>query len=126
MKKINSVIIGTLLAASLSSVAFAAAWSVVDTPVGKVFAGEQGLSLYTWRNDIPNQSNCYDDCAHAWPPFFAKPGAKATGEWTLVKRKDGTMQWALKGAPLYYWVGDTAQGDTTGDGVGGTWDLARP
>ena len=126
MKKINSVIIGALLSASLSSVAFAAEWSVVDTSVGKVFAGEQGLSLYTWRNDSPNQSNCYDDCAHAWPPFFAKSGAQATGEWTLVKRKNGKMQWALKGAPLYYWVGDAAKGDTTGDGVGGTWDLARP
>ena len=56
MKKIKSVIIGTLLSASLSSVAFANPWSVVDTPVGKVFAGEQGLSLYTWKNDSPNQS----------------------------------------------------------------------
>lgn len=127
MTNLSKIIAGALLlTTSLSLVAFAAAWSVSDTPVGKVFTGDKGLSLYTFRNDTPNQSNCYDDCATAWPPFLAKPGAKAIDTWTLVKRTDGSLQWAVKGAPLYYWVGDTNAGDTTGDGVGGVWDLARP
>ena len=126
MKKVNNIIVGTLLATCLSSVAFAATWSIADTSAGKVFAGDKGLSLYTYRGDSQNQSNCYNDCATAWPPFLAKPDAKATGAWTLVKRDDGSLQWAVKGAPLYYWVGDAAAGDTTGDGVGGPWDLARP
>ena len=126
MKKINNIVVGALLSLCLSSVAFAAAWSIADTSAGKVFAGDKGLSLYTYRSDSPNQSNCYNDCATAWPPFLAKPDAKAAGAWTLVKRDDGSLQWAVKGAPLYYWVGDVAAGDTTGDGVGGAWDLARP
>jgi predicted lipoprotein with Yx(FWY)xxD motif len=28
--------------------------------------------------------------------------------------------------PLYYWVKDTKEGDTTGDGVNGVWDVAKP
>ncbi len=28
--------------------------------------------------------------------------------------------------PLYYWVKDTKSGDITGDGVGGSWNLAKP
>jgi predicted lipoprotein with Yx(FWY)xxD motif len=126
MKKVNQIVAGVLLSISFGSAALAAAWSVADTGAGKVFAGEKGLSLYTFRKDTPNQSNCYDDCATAWPPFLAKADAKATGAWTLVKRNDGSMQWALKGMPLYYWIGDSAPGETSGDGVGGVWDLARP
>jgi predicted lipoprotein with Yx(FWY)xxD motif len=43
-----------------------------------------------------------------------------------VKRKDGKMQWAKDGMPLYYWVKDTKKGDATGDGVNGVWDAAKP
>ena len=28
-------------------------------------------------------------------------------------------------APLYFWIGDTAPGDTNGDGVGGVWHIAK-
>ena len=45
-------------------------------------------------------------------------------EYTLVQRKDGTMQWAYDGKPLYLWKKDTKPGDMTGDGVGGVWHVA--
>jgi len=35
------------------------------------------------------------------------------------------MQWAKDGAPLYFWIGDSATGDTNGDGVGGVWHIAK-
>ena len=43
--------------------------------------------------------------------------------WTLVARTDGTMQWAYDGKPTYFYVGDAAAGDITGDGVGGVWHM---
>jgi len=44
----------------------------------------------------------------------------------VITRDDGKKQWAYKGKPLYFWVGDTKVGDKTGDGVNKVWQLAKP
>ena len=71
-------------------------------------------------------SNCYDKCAANWPPLMASGDAKVVGDFTVVTRKDGSKQWALKGMPLYTWVKDTKPGDVTGDGFKDVWHVARP
>ena len=86
----------------------------------------KGMTLYTFDNDKGGTSACYDKCAANWPPLMADSGAKAKGEWTLTKRKDGAHQWAYEGKPLYLWVKDKKPGDTTGDGVNGVWHTAKP
>lgn len=107
--------------------AFAApAVQTVDTEKGKVIAAENGMTLYTFKKDEAGTSNCYDQCATNWPPYLADASATADGDYTLVERKDGKKQWALKGMPLYFWVKDAKKGDATGDGVGSVWDAARP
>jgi len=85
---------------------------------------ENGMTLYTFDKDSAGTSNCYDSCAASWPPYIAAAGASSDG-LTTVARRDGSLQWAKDGAPLYFWVGDTAPGDTTGDGVGGVWHIAK-
>lgn len=116
-----------LIAAGFSAGAAQAANLVaVDTASGQVIAAaETGLTLYTFRNDARNTSNCYDSCADAWPPFLAKAGAEARDGLDIIERRDGTRQWALGGQPLYFWAGDSARGDVNGDGVGGVWDAVR-
>jgi predicted lipoprotein with Yx(FWY)xxD motif len=57
---------------------------------------------------------------------MAAKGDKASGTYTLVKRKDGSEQWAKDGMPLYYWMKDKKAGDVTGDGVNGVWQVAKP
>lgn len=84
---------------------------------------ENGMTLYTFDKDTANTSNCYDSCAASWPPYLATGGSM--DGLTTVERRDGTMQWAKDGEPLYFWVGDTAPGDTNGDGVGGVWHTAK-
>lgn len=109
-----------------ASVAAAADLVAVNTPSGQVVAAaETGLTLYTFRKDSTNTSNCYGSCADAWPPFLAEAGAKAKGGLSVIERRDGTQQWAMGGKPLYFWAGDEARGDVTGDGVGGVWDAVR-
>jgi predicted lipoprotein with Yx(FWY)xxD motif len=98
----------------------------VDSSKGKVLADEKGMTLYTFKNDKKDVSNCYDDCAKAWPPFMADGKAKASGAYSIVDRKDGMKQWAKNGMPLYFFVKDTKAGDVAGDGVKGVWDAARP
>lgn len=90
-----------------------------------VLADSKGMTLYTFDNDQPGVSNCNDGCSGSWPPFVAKSGASAEGEFTLVTRQDGSAQWAFKGMPLYYWAGDSKPGETTGDGVGGVWHVVK-
>lgn len=99
---------------------------VLETDIGEVLVGPDQMTLYTFRNDEEGVSNCYDQCAENWPPLFAGDGAAPDGDFTLVEREDGTVMWAQNGWPLYYWIQDLAPGDTTGDGVGGNWDVARP
>ena len=98
----------------------------VDSSKGKVLADEKGMTLYTFKNDKKDVSNCYDDCAKAWPPFMADGKAKASGAYSIVDRKDGMKQWAKNGMPLYFFVKDTKAGDVAGDGVKGVWNAARP
>ena len=53
-------------------------------------------------------------CADVWPPLLAPKDAQPVGDWTLVKRKDGSMQWAYEGFPVYTSVLDRKPGDTWG------------
>lgn len=99
---------------------------IETSAMGKVLTDDDGMTLYTFDKDAPGMSVCYDNCAVNWPPLMASTNAKATGDFTIIKRKDGTMQWALKGMPLYTWVKDSRPGDVTGDGVGGVWHAAMP
>lgn len=119
-------LIAAALFAAFTSQAAAETLVVVDTSLGGVVAAaNNGMTLYTFRNDASGVSNCYDSCADAWPPFTAGASATAYGNLSIIDRRDGTRQWTLNGQPLYFWQGDQQRGDATGDGVGGVWDVVR-
>lgn len=59
-------------------------------------------------------SGCDADCTHTWVPLKAAPDAKPTGYWMLMKRDDGSEQWAYQGYALYTYTGDRKPGDTIG------------
>ena len=108
---------------------FAAAAVLEEVPSesGPVMAAAKtGMTLYTFKKDSAGVSTCYEDCAASWPAFTAGEAAKAEGDLGIIARNDGTRQWTLNGMPLYFWAGDQAKGDVTGDGVGGVWDVVRP
>ena len=99
---------------------------VGDTAMGKVLTDSKGMTLYTFDRDTAGKSNCNGQCAQNWPPLMASADAKASGDWTVVTRDDGSRMWAYKGKPLYTWVRDSKAGDTTGDGVNNVWRVAKP
>lgn len=86
----------------------------------------KGMALYTYDKDAAGVSNCSGQCAQNWPPLMAEAGAKADGEWSLVKRDDGSLQWAYDGKPLYTFINDKQPGEITGDGKMGVWHVAKP
>ena len=91
-----------------------------------ILTNADGMSLYTFDPDTATSSACNGGCAKSWPPLAAGEGAHDAGDFTVITRDDGTTQWAYQGQPLYLWINDRKPGDTTGDGVGGKWHLARP
>ncbi|MEM9709152.1 MAG: hypothetical protein AAF871_10200 [Pseudomonadota bacterium] len=122
----RTIIAALTATALLATGASAQILASVDSDIGKVIASAKtGLTLYTFRNDARDTSNCYNDCAAAWPPFEASASAKEDGALGIIDRQDGSRQWTLNGKPLYFWAGDSARGDATGDGVGGVWDAVR-
>jgi predicted lipoprotein with Yx(FWY)xxD motif len=93
-----------------------------NATLGSILTDAAGKTLYRFGNDStsPPSSNCNGTCAQNWPPLtIAAPtaGAGVTGALGTTNRADGTRQVTYDGSPLYYFVGDTAAGDATGDGV---------
>lgn len=91
-----------------------------------VFTNAKGMTLYTYHKDSRGKSVCNGTCATNWPPLMAAATDKASGDWGIVTRDDGSKQWAYKGKPLYLWIKDQKPGDRTGDGAGGNWVVAKP
>ncbi|BAE51451.1 COG4315 family predicted lipoprotein [Paramagnetospirillum magneticum] len=118
----------TVLAAALlvSAAAYAAPVKTGQSALGPVLTNEKGMTLYTFDKDAPGTSTCVDACAQNWPPLMAASGAMAEGDYTVIKRADGSMQWAYKGKPLYTWMKDAKPGDTTGEGFKDIWHAAKP
>lgn len=99
---------------------------LTQSSIGGVLADKaSGKTLYTFAKDARLESRCYEACASAWPPFFSDSAIAVNADITVVERKDGKLQWALKGQPLYFWAGDQSAGDTNGDAIP-EWDAARP
>ncbi len=123
MKKISFGLALMLLGTTASLAADA--WKEADVGGQKIYTDAHGMTLYIYDKDGKNVSNCNGKCATNWPPLKAAADAKAEGEWTVVKRKDGTHMWAYEGKPVYTYLKDKKAGDMKGDGVGDVWHTAK-
>ena len=98
--------------------------STNDILSGGADASQPFFTLYVFDNDLaaPGTSTCNGGCATNWPPLLVSDGA-ASGVSNLgtIARNDGTEQATYNGRPLYFFIGDSAPGDTNGDGAGGVW-----
>lgn len=100
---------------------------------GQALVDAEGRSLYLFTNDTQNSgtSSCTSECLVNWPPLFtngdpvAGEGVDASLLGTIIL-PDGTSQVTYNGWPLYYYIDDTAVGDTNGQGVEGVWFLVTP
>jgi predicted lipoprotein with Yx(FWY)xxD motif len=122
------------LAAALAVASLAAAGARADeygpfkeqeTKLGEVLASPDGMTLYTYNKDQPGVSNCTGKCAEHWPPVKASASDQPSGEFTVIKRPEGTLQWAYEGKPLYGYDEDLKAGDVEGDGKGGVWHVVK-
>jgi predicted lipoprotein with Yx(FWY)xxD motif len=102
--------------------------------LGTFLVDAKGRTLYLWDADHGAMSTCDGECAQDWPPLTtkAKPKAGAGVKASLLgtsKRADGTEEVTYAGHPLYYFAGDTAAGQATGQGsaaFGAPWWVVSP
>ncbi|MCI1709991.1 MAG: hypothetical protein LKM32_13860 [Chiayiivirga sp.] len=84
----------------------------------------RGMTLYTYDGDRrPRVSTCYGLCEKLWQPFYAGTDDASVDDFAVIHRRDGSLQWAYHGKPLYYWNRDRKPGDATGDKVNDVWHL---
>ena len=108
--------------------------ATATSSLGTIFVDANGRTLYTWDRDTTTTSTCTGGCAATWPPLVLPAGTNAPvagsgiSNLTASARPDDAskMQVVWNGKPLYTYAADTAPGDVKGDGVGGTWHVAKP
>ena len=94
-----------------------------------ILTNAQGMTLYYFTPDTKTTAACTGGCASAWPPLLvtgkSKPASATTlpGTLTAVTNANGD-QVQYQGHFLYTYGGDSAPGQTNGEGVGGKWFVA--
>jgi predicted lipoprotein with Yx(FWY)xxD motif len=113
---------GTSSSASASSSGGRGSVKLASTKLGKVLVDAKGRALYLFEADKGTMSACDGACATVWPPLTttgeptAGPGLAASKLGT-TKRSDGATEVTYNGHPLYTYAGDTAPGETSGQGL---------
>jgi predicted lipoprotein with Yx(FWY)xxD motif len=105
--------------------------TISDSSLGKIMTDANGMTLYGFTSDVDGTSTCDGGCASAWPPVivdasFDVSTLPAEGGFSIVDRADGTKQLKAGKWPLYTFGGDTAAGDTNGQGSGSSWFVVTP
>lgn len=122
---------GTTPTTSSSSSVLKTATVTVGGKSETVLSTAQGRTLYYRTSDAPPATVCSAGCASAWPPFIVSGSAAPTsvtslpGTLTTMADANG-KQVAYNDHPLYTFSGDTAPGQTTGNGIAGIWFVATP
>jgi predicted lipoprotein with Yx(FWY)xxD motif len=108
-----------------------------DTPqikqkevIGNYLVDGKGMTLYYFKKDQKNKNSCTGPCLEKWPIYsggrIQAPRGSDAGEFGEFTRADGKKQSTFKGWPLYYFAGDKAPGDTSGQGVKDLWYVINP
>ncbi|MBB5632378.1 putative lipoprotein with Yx(FWY)xxD motif [Cryobacterium mesophilum] len=95
--------------------------------LGDIVVDGKGMTAYVFDNDVADSgsSSCSGACASQWPAITTTAASPAvegiTGKVGTIALAGGAKQVTINGLPLYTYAGDTAPGDTTGQGFGGIW-----
>jgi predicted lipoprotein with Yx(FWY)xxD motif len=100
---------------------------VVITKQGPKLVDLKGMTLYYYERDTSGSSStCNGKCAESWVPLAATADARATGDFTVINREDGSKMWAYRYRPLYTSPADKEPGDVNGTATTLQWRVARP
>ncbi|PSR57132.1 hypothetical protein AHMF7605_01270 [Adhaeribacter arboris] len=111
-----------------------------SSSLGSYLVDKDGRTLYYFSNDANGQNNCPGGCEAVWPYFFVENltddmigDGLDKADFATITAANGKKQLTYKTWPLYYYapaVNGTntleAPNQTTGEGVGGVWFVAKP
>ena len=100
------------------------ALGIATTDLGDIVVDSAGMALYMFMPDNASTPTCAADCAQAWPPLLGEATAGDGVDSSLIGSAEHPESGAMvtyNGWPLYYFAGDSAPGDTNGQGQGGVW-----
>ncbi|HEV2250665.1 MAG TPA: hypothetical protein VGT60_09170 [Candidatus Limnocylindria bacterium] len=134
----RAALLVALVAASCSPAAIPATPRTTDPVMGlapRASLGDvitaDGMTVYVYTRDRPNETVCYDLCAMNWPPLLVTRtptlAARLPGRLGTVVRTDGTKQLTYNGQPLYLYIEDPPRTDqANGQGVDHEWFVVHP
>ena len=105
-----------------------------DATLGSFLVDQDGRTLYVFSADANGSSGCAGGCLDRWPVFNTDEMILGAGldaaNFGTVQGNDGP-QITFNGWPLYYYSPDgdgeiEASGETSGEGVGNVWYVAKP
>jgi predicted lipoprotein with Yx(FWY)xxD motif len=107
--------------------------STGDSQFGEILFDGDDRAIYLFDKENSKTSECYGDCAQAWPPVLTEGEPRAGGgaDTKLLgttERDDGSSQVTYDGHPLYYYVDDPV-GEVlchNVDEFGGLWLVLEP
>jgi len=116
---------------SSSSTVIQTATATVKGQSETILTDAQGKTLYYFVPDTATKAACTAHCAQVWPPLLFSGSGTPTSATTLpgtlsiVTDANGN-QVEYSGYPLYTYSGDSAPGQTKGEGLFGKWFAATP
>jgi predicted lipoprotein with Yx(FWY)xxD motif len=105
----------------------------IDSQFGTILGDKRGQAVYVFDKEDSPESECYGDCAKAWPPVLTK-GRPVAGKGArrrllgTTRRRGGKRQVTYRRQPLYFYV-DDAPGRVLCHDVeefGGLWLVIKP
>ena len=116
---------------SSSSAVIQTATVTVKGQSGTVLTNAKGLTLYYFTADSATHSALSRNCLQVWPPLLFSGSGGPTSSTSLTGKLSVQMdangsQVEYNGHPLYTFSGDTAPGQTNGEGLFGKWFVATP
>lgn len=114
---------------SSSSSVIQAATANVKGQSQMILTNAQGMTLYYFTADSATSAACTGTCAQTWPPLLFKGSGTPTSSASLpgtlsVFASANGSQVEYNGHLLYTYSGDSAPGQTNGEGLFGKWFVA--
>jgi predicted lipoprotein with Yx(FWY)xxD motif len=116
---------------SSSSAVIQTATVTVNGQSKTVLTNAKGLTLYYFTSDSATQSALSRSCLRVWPPLLFSGSGGPTSSSSLsgklsVQTDVNGNQIEYNGHPLYTFSGDSAPGQTNGEGLYGVWFVVTP
>lgn len=104
-----------------------------ESQFGEVLFDGDDQAIYYFDKERSSESECYGECAEAWPPVLTdgQPRARGSARQRLLgttERRDGSLQVTYADRPLYYYR-DEGPGELRCHNVfhvGGLWLAVQP